>query len=150
MNNEFDVIYKVAVLMKKEEILSDFGFRILHNEIIEDIQTLKKDEQQKLVRICLYLTIVYNMTILFGGWIEDDKENRKEYSDDFEVLKKLSLDFYKSLPIYLKGLNDYYLEKYHETKTGIFVKNIFENIQHLPTHPNEQKYIDIINNSREA
>ncbi len=63
--NEFDTILKVGQFLYKEDILSPFGYKILHNELIDDIQSLKPSEQQKLVRICLYLTIVINMTLLF-------------------------------------------------------------------------------------
>ena len=146
--SEYDTILNVAKFMLDEDILSPFGYKILHNEIIEDIQTLKPNEQQKLVRICLYLTIVFNMTLLFGGFLEENKNT--DWNVQFETMKEISLDFHKVLPKYLKGLNDYYLEKYHEAKTGIFVKNIFELHQEMPIHPNEQRFHDIMQNAKEA
>jgi hypothetical protein len=146
--NEYETILKVAKFMLDEDILSQFGFKILHNEIVEDIKTLKPNEQQKLVRISLYLTIVFNMTLLFGGFLDENKNT--DWIVEFETMKKISLDFHKVLPKYLKGLNDYYLEKYHEAKTGIFVKNIFELHQEMPIHPNEQKYHDIMKKATEA
>ena len=146
--NEFDTILKVGQFLYKEDILSPFGYKILHNELIDDIQSLKPSEQQKLVRICLYLTIVINMTLLFGGWIAEHKS--KEWDEEFELLRTISLDIEKTLPNYLKGLNDYHLEKYHEAKTGIFVKNFFELYQHIPIHPAEQRFHDIMEKAKEA
>ncbi len=146
--NEDETILKVGKFMLEEGILSKFGFKILNNEIVEDIQSLKPDEQQKLVRICLYLTIVFNMTLLFGGFLEENKNTK--WNDEFDTLRKISLDFHKVLPKYLQGLNDFYLEKYHEAKTGIFVKNIFEAIQEIPIHPNEKEYYDYMEKAKEC
>jgi hypothetical protein len=46
--NEDETILKVGKFMLEEGILSKFGFKILNNEIVEDIQTLKAKRTTKI------------------------------------------------------------------------------------------------------
>ena len=138
----------VADIMEKEKVLSKFGRKILKNDFEGDISTYQVGEQEKLTRICLYMTIIYNLTLLFGGWAQSNETDENLML--FEDLKKFATDCEDRLPSYLSHLDMEYLEKYHEAKTGVFVKNIFELNQKLPVHPNEQKFLDAMNNSKEA
>jgi hypothetical protein len=96
----------------------------------------------------LYMTIIFNLTLLFGGWAQSNES--KENIMLFEDMKKFASDCEEKLPSYLSHLDIEYLEKYHEAKTAVFVKNVWELSQQLPLHPNEQKYLDLMNNAKEA
>jgi hypothetical protein len=138
----------VADIMEKEKVLSKFGRKILKNDFEGDISTYQVGEQEKLTRICLYMTIIFNLTLLFGGWAQSNES--KENIMLFEDMKKFASDCEEKLPSYLSHLDIEYLEKYHEAKTAVFVKNVWELSQQLPLHPNEQKYLDLMNNAKEA
>ena len=141
-------VQRVADIMEKENVLSPFGRKILTNNFESDISSYETGQQEKMVRICLYMTVIFNLTLLFGGWIQDHKSD--EYELMFEDLKKFAADCERNLPSYLSHLESGYLKKYHEAKTAVFVKNVFELNQSLPIHPNEQKCLDAMNNAREA
>jgi len=136
-------IQKVADIMVGENILSEFGRKVLRNDIVSDLELTDKS-QEVLVRICLYYTIVFNMTMLFGGWTKGN------YKEEFQELCEVAITFQKQLPNYLSHLTLEYLEKYHSFKTAIFTKNIFELHQELPPHPNEQPFHDIMKTATEA
>jgi len=138
----------VADIMEKEKVLSKFGRKILKNDFEGDISTYQVGEQEKLTRICLYMTIIFNLTLLFGGWAQSNES--KENIMLFQDLKKFASDCEANLPSYLSHLDLDYLEQYHAAKTAVFVKNVFELNQQLPLHPNEQKYLDLMNNAKEA
>ena len=138
----------VADIMEKEKVLSKFGRKILKNDFEGDIATYEVGQQEKLTRICLYMTIIFNLTLLFGGWAQSNES--KDNIMLFEDMKSFASDCEAKLPSYLSHLDLDYLEKYHEAKTGVFVKNVFELNQALPAHPNEQKCIDLMNNAKEA
>ena len=138
----------IGDIMEKEKVLSKFGRKILKNNFEGDIETYQVGEQEKLTRICLYMTIIYNLTLLFGGWMQNNKS--KENIMLFEDLKAFAVDCEEKLPSYLSHLDLDYLEKYHEAKTGVFVKNVFELNQSLPIHPNEKKYMDAMRDAKEV
>ena len=138
----------VGDIMEKQKVLSKFGRKILKNNFEGDLETYQVGEQEKLVRLCLFMTIIFNMTVLFGGWMQNNESD--EHTMLFEDMKKFATDCEKNLPSYLSHLDLDYLEKYHEAKTAVFVKNVFELNQTLPVHPNEQKYLDAMNNAKES
>ena len=139
-------VQSVGDMMLEHEILSPFGRQILRNDFEGDVSTYEFGQQEKMVRICLYMSLIFNMTLLFGGWVQDHQEHAHLFDD----LKKFAIDCEANLPSYLSHLETDYLEKYHGAKTGLFTKNIFEIDQVLPLHPNEQACLDAMNNSKEA
>jgi hypothetical protein len=133
-----DFVVSVGKVMVEQNVLTDFGLKILNNDFFEDMKKL--DSQEKLVRVSLYMTCVINLTLLYGGYVYESGLDHH----GFEQMQTISEHMRKQLPDLLKHLQDSYLEKYHEAKVGLFTKNIFETYMELPLHPEEQKLMDEI------
>lgn len=127
-----DFVVQIGEVMVEQGVLSDFGLRILKNDYFEDLKSI--DSQEKLVRVCLYQTCVINLCLYYGGYVYESGLDHK----GFEQLEIISKKMREELPGLLKHVQDKYLEKYHEAKTGLFQKNVFEMIQELPVHPDDE------------
>ena len=126
--------------MLKEKVITEFGLKILHNDIESDMETLSPDDPQKITRTAIYFTIIYNMAILFAGYCAennlDDPRN--------EQLRLIAKTVVVYIPKLLRGLEDKYLEVYHGAKVKAFTNGqLFED--YLPQHPEEQKLLDKMN-----
>ncbi len=134
------MVISVGELMVEEKVITEFGLKILHNNIERDMDTLTADDKEKITRTALYFTILYNMAVLFAGYCAehhlDDPRN--------EQLKLIGTTVVAYIPKLLAGLDDKYLEVYHGAKVKAFEQgHLFED--YLPHHPEEQKLVDIMN-----
>ena len=131
-----ELILHVGEIMLKEKVLTDFGFKILHNDFLSDITTLEKNELKKITRCCIFATIVYNMTVLYGGYCIENKLDLEH----FERLRHIAIDFEKMLPNLLRALSNKYLEVFHGAKVASFTNGkIFDD--YLPSHPSDAKVL---------
>ena len=132
--------------MLENKVITDFGLRILHNDFLADIaEPISSNELKKATRVCIFMMIVFNMTLLYGGFC---LENNLPM-DHFERLKPIALHFEKSLPILLKTLSNKYLEVFHGAKVAAFVKGrLFED--YLPNHPADEKTLHEINYTQDT
>ena len=137
--NDYTLVVSVAELMLKEKIITDFGFKILHNDIENDMATLSPDDLQKITRTVIYFTIVYNMAVLFAGYcLEHGPDERQER------LRQIGEMVVEYIPKLLRGLDEKHLEVYHGAKVNAFEHGkLFDD--YFPQHPEEQKIIDKIN-----
>jgi hypothetical protein len=135
-----ETILQVGELMLKENIITDFGFKILHNDFLSDVSVpIEPNELKKKTRICIFMVIVYNMTLLYGGYCQENNLSMEH----FETLKPISLHFEETLPKILNTLSDKYLEIFHGAKVSAFVHgHKFDT--YVPTHPEDQKILDTI------
>lgn len=135
-----ETILHVGELMLKEGIITDFGFKILHNDFLSDVSVpIESNELKKKTRICMFMVIVYNMTLLYGGYCQENNLSMEHY----EVLRPIALHFEQALPKMLQTLTDKYLEIFHGAKVASFVHgHKFET--YVPTHPEDQKILDEI------
>lgn len=134
------MVISVGELMLKEKVITEFGLKILHNDIESDMATLSPDDPKKITRTAIYFTIIYNMAILFAGYCAehtiDDPRN--------EQLKLIAETVVVYIPKLLRGLEDKYLEVYHGAKMKAFEHGkLFDD--YFPHHPEEQKLIDKMN-----
>lgn len=137
--NDCALVVSVAELMVKEKILTDFGLKILNNDIEGDMATLNPTDKEKLTRTALYFTIVYNMALLFSGYCLENGEDPRE-----ERLRQIGVMVVDYIPKLLRGLEDTYLEVYHGAKVKSFTNGqLFED--YFPQHPEEQKLLDKMN-----
>ena len=138
--NDTELIIHVGELMVKENILTDVGLRFLHNDFLSDIAVpIEPNELKKSTRVCIFMMIVFNMTLLYGGYCQE----RNLPMEHFERLKPIALHFEKSLPILLKSLSNKYLEVFHAVKVSAFVKGrLFDD--YMPNHPEDQRALDEI------
>lgn len=134
------MVISVGELMLREKVITEFGLKILHNNIERDMDTLSPDDPQKITRTALYFTIVYNMAVLFAGYCAE-----KEIDDPRnEQLKLIGNCLVVYIPKLLAGLEDKYLEVYHGAKVKAFEHgHLFDD--YFPAHPEEQKCLDKIN-----
>lgn len=138
--NDCALIVSVAELMVEEKILTDFGLKILNNDIENDMNTLSPDDPQKITRTAIYFTIVYNMALLFSGYCLEKGDDPRE-----ERLRQIGVMVVEYIPKLLRGLDDKYLEVYHGAKVNAFQHGKrFDD--YFPAHPEEQKLIDKMNN----
>ena len=89
--DEYQTVVSVGELMVKENVLTDIGLRLLNNNIFADL-TLETNEAR--TRVAIYMTIVVNIAVLYGGYVE---ENNLE-KDKFDVIRKVALKFMEVLP----------------------------------------------------
>lgn len=138
--NETETILFVGKLMLENNIITDFGFKILHNDFLSDVaEPISSNELKKATRVCIFMTIVYNMTLLYGGYCQENNLSIEHY----EILKPIALHFEKVLPKMLQTLSNKYLEIFHGLKVNAFVHgHKFET--YVPTHPEDQKVLDEI------
>lgn len=136
--NDYQLVIEVGELMLKEKVITDFGLKILHNDIETDMNTLSPDDPQKITRTAIYFTIVYNMAVLFAGYCVEHPNPREER------LREIGLMVVDYIPKLLRGLDDKYLEVYHGAKVKAFEHGkLFDDF--FPAHPEEQKLIDKMN-----
>jgi hypothetical protein len=138
--NDCALVVSVAELMVEEKVLTDFGLKILNNDIESDMATLNPTDKEKITRTAIYFTIVYNMAVLFSGYCLEKGEDPRE-----ERLRQIGLMVVEYIPKLLRGLDDKYLEVYHGAKVKAFQHGQrFDD--YFPPHPDEQKLIDKMNN----
>jgi len=136
--NDCALVVSVAELMVKEKVLTDFGLKMLRNDIESDMATLSPDDKQKITRTAIYFTILYNMSFLFSGYCVENPDPREER------LREIGLMVHDYIPKLLRGLDDKYLEVYHGAKVAAFEHGkLFDD--YFPPHPEEQKLIDKMN-----
>jgi hypothetical protein len=145
--SDTDLIVSVGKIMVEEKIITDFALKILHNDIWADILSLETHEQK--VRAGLYMTIVVNMTLFFGGFIHCKETQTESDLDTYKRLQKIALSFVEILPKILRSITDKYLETYHAAKVASFTHGgKFDD--YFPPHPDEQEILDKIAGAAEA
>jgi len=133
-----DVIMTVANFMKTVDdgILTEVGFKLLENDLESDLNILKEGLSQKaLCRVCCNLCVVYNLLVLFGGYLEGPAD----VPDDIRNLdwRSIALMIEEQLPKYLCHLTDKYAQIFNDVKIQSFKKPIFGDKHHIPTHPKD-------------
>lgn len=145
--SDTELIVSVGKIMVEQNILTEVALRILHNDIWADIVALETNEQR--VRAGLYMTIVVNMTLFYGGYIQCQETQEEKDKEQFKRLQKIALTFLEILPKILRSITDKYLETYHAAKVASFVQGgKFDD--YFPPHPEEQKILDKMNDAKEA
>ena len=140
--DEYQTVVSVGELMVKENVLTDIGLRLLNNNIFADL-TLETNEAR--TRVAIYMTIVVNIAVLYGGYVE---ENNLE-KDKFDVIRKVALKFMEVLPNLVKTLPAKYLETYHGAKVASFTQGQkFD--EYFPLPPEDQKLVDSVRGAKEA
>jgi hypothetical protein len=128
--DDTQLILYVGKIMQNEKVITDIGFKLLHNDFLGDFQTLEKNELKKITRCCIFLTILINMTVLYGGFCMENKLDLGH----FEKLRQIIICFEPVLPKLLNGLFDKYLEVFHGAKAASFVNGrLFDD--YMPNHP---------------
>lgn len=134
--DDYELVVSVAELMVKEKVLTEFGLKMLRNDIESDMATLNPQDKEKLTRTAIYFTILYNMAVLFAGYCDEDPREKR--------LREIGAMVSEYIPKLLRGLEDSYLEVYHGAKVKAFTNGqLFED--YLPQHPEEQKLLDKMN-----
>jgi hypothetical protein len=137
--DDYQLVVSVGKLMLEKKVITEFGLKMLHNNIESDITSLTAEDHEKITRTAIYFTILYNMSILFAGYCA-------EYGDDprENKLRQIGSMVKEYIPKLLRGLEDKYLDVYHGAKVKAFVGGqLFED--YLPPHPEEQKLLDKMN-----
>ena len=136
--NDYQLVTSVGELMLKEKVITEFGLKILHNDIESDMATLNPDEPEKITRTAIYFTIVFNMAILYAGYCA-------EYGADprSEKLKQIAETVSTYIPKLLRGLDNKFLEVFHGAKIKAFEHGrLFDD--YFPAHPAEQRLFDSV------
>jgi hypothetical protein len=144
----------VLNLTDSQGFITELGMKCLFNEINKDFdiinQSPEKPSQKALVRLCLYFTICYNLTIYFGGFILGlDTDAGKKYAEKLPAeligyLKEITERADKLHPILehqlktlTSKLTDKYAKIYNEEKRKHWTKDIFQTSVHIPAHPDD-------------
>lgn len=137
--DDYQLVVSVAELMVKENVLTEFGLKMLRNDIESDMATLNPQDKEKITRTAIYFTILYNMAVLFAGYCSEHGDDPRE-----KRLREIGAMVVEYIPKLLRGLEDSYLEVYHGAKVKAFTNGqLFED--YLPQHPEEQKLLDKMN-----
>ena len=159
--NEYFLIPLMAEILNQSQegcqFLTEQGFNLLFNNVLEDIQTIDKIEiqdeiktqenQERLTRLCLYFTTLYNITLLYGSYCYtlsvDEGKNLLERFDTelinyfFEIdkraepINKISEFKFKD---YLPHLTEEYLKIFNQEKRRCWTKDIFSSEEELAEH----------------
>jgi hypothetical protein len=136
------------------EFLTEQGFNLLLNNILEDIQVIDKIEnqedikteenQQRVTRLCLYFCVLYNITLLYSSYCytltTDEGKNLLERFDTelinyfFEIDKRsetINKVSYHKLEDYIPHLTEDYLKIFNQEKKKCFTKDIFSTEEEL-------------------
>lgn len=144
----------VLNLTDSKGFITELGMKCLFNEINKDFEIIDdnpdKPSQYALIRLSLYFTICYNLTLYFGGFIKGlETEEGKKYADKLppeliEYLKEIMVRADKNFPILehqLKTLTtrltDKFAKIYNEEKRKHWTKDIFQTSVHIPAHPDD-------------
>lgn len=133
--NDTTLVIEVGALMLKEKVITEFGLKMLHNDIDNDMNTMSPTDKEKITRVAIYFTIVYNMAVLFAGYCVDHPDPREAR------LREIGAMFVEYIPKLLRGLDDKYLEVYHGAKVKAFEHGELYD-DYFPPHPEEQKILD--------
>ena len=139
---------EVLDAIDKGDCLTESGNKILSSNPTKDFETIEKSAdkilQKPLVRACLYLTLAYNLSILFLGFMDQEDKSISELSED--IISRLTLLVPKisnmsyisneNLKTLLPHLTDDYAKIYHTTKCNMFTKDLFDS--HTLVLPNEE------------
>lgn len=157
----------VLNLTDPQGFITDLGLKCLFGEINKDFEIInecpKTPSQRAILRLALYFTICYNLTIYFGGFILGlDTEEGKKYAEKLpaeliEYLKDIMVRADKLHPILdyqLKTLTAKLSNKnakiYNEEKRKHWSKDIFQTSVHIPAHPDDLPEGYNQENTREA
>ena len=137
--DDYQLVVSVGELMLKEKVITEFGLKILHNDIESDMATLNPQEPEKITRTAIYFTILYNMAILYAGYCAEHGADPRS-----EKLVKIAEIVVGYIPKLLRGLENKYLEAFHGAKMKAFEHGrLFDD--YFPHHPEEQKLLDKMN-----
>jgi hypothetical protein len=171
--NEYFLLPLYAEILNQSqsncEFLTEQGFTILFNTLMDDIQLIDKVEKQEdiksqehqeaLVRLCLYFTIIYNLTLLYSSYCytltTDEGKNLLDRFDTdlinyfFEIDKRAEfinkVAEYK-FKDYIPHLTEDYLKIFNQEKKRCFTKDIFSTEEelaeqqkpiHIPIHADD-------------
>ena len=133
-----DVIMTIANHMKTVDdgILTEIGLKLLENDVESDLNILRDWVCQKaLCRVCCHMCVVYNLLVLFGGYLESADDIPSEIKNlDW---RPTALLIEEQLPIYQSHLTDKYCQIFSDVKIQSFKKPIFGDKHVIPTHPDQ-------------
>lgn len=171
LTNDFYLYPFMALVLKltdEKGFISDSGMKLLHNDVCKDIEILKecgaKPSQYALTRLSLWFCLVYNLIILFCGFVEGLEEVGSVYTSKIPIelmdyLKLISvrvksqLETYESaLKLYTSQLKDKFAQEFDKEKRRCWTKDLFNNTVHIPAHKDDvPEGFDIAgSNSREV
>mgnify|MGYP006899631213 CR=1 FL=1 len=146
----FQFIAKVLELSGEQGVLTDIGFRILQNNLPDDLAIIneehKKDfpSQKPILRAVLYLTIAFNIALLYGGFVSISLKDTPLLKELKEYLVKIEQRSSKLIPILeghlsklVGGLTDKYAKSFDTIKRSCFTKDLFNSVDRIPPHPND-------------
>ena len=123
-----DMIMTIVNHMKSVDdgILTEVGLKLLENNLESDLNILAEGISQKaLCRVCCHMCVVYNLLVLFGGYLESADDIPSEIKNlDW---RPTALLIEEQLPIYQSHLTDKYAQIFHDVKVQSFKKPIFGN-----------------------
>lgn len=108
------LIISVAELMVEKQVLTDFGLKMLNNDIESDMTWLNPDDNERITRTAIYFTIVYNLAIFFAGYCAETGDPRDQRMREIGAMV---VDY---IPKLLRGLDEKHLEVYHGAKVNAF------------------------------
>jgi hypothetical protein len=148
----FNFIGKVLDLTGEKGVLTDFGFRLLQNNLLDDLKIINeeaikpepKHPQKPLLRAVLYLTIAFNICLLFGGFVSiglADKPIPQELKDYLVKVEERSSKLLPFIDGHLNNLTKRLTQKYAKSfdtiKRSCFTKDLFDSTIRIPTHPKD-------------
>jgi len=171
--NEYFLLPLMAEILNQSqpncEFLTEQGFNILLNNVLEDINMIdkvdnqedikKQEHQEAMVRLCIYFTILYNISILYSSYcysltIDEGKNLLDRFDTELinyffeldkrsETINKVAEHRTKD---YISHLTEEYLKIYKQERIKCFTKDIFSTEEelaeqqkpiHIPIHADD-------------
>jgi hypothetical protein len=121
-------------------LVSENGYIILENNPLSFINQINENNnpavsQKPLTRLCVFYTLVFNLSILYIGWKHEttDEEERNTINKLLERMPVLESELKKLTPL----LSNKYAHIYDTCKRKCWIKNHFDDTNMMPIHPDD-------------
>jgi hypothetical protein len=119
-------------------LISENGYIILENNPLEYVRLLNENttvSQKPLTRLCVFYTLVYNLSILYIGWKAEttDEEEQNLKNKLLERMPVIENELNKLVPLFTNK----YAHIYDTCKRRCWIIDPFPNINTMPIHADD-------------
>jgi hypothetical protein len=132
--------YIARALDSYKPLVSENGYIILENNPLVYVNQINENNniavsQKPLTRLCVFYTLVFNLSILYLGWKHEttDEEELNIKNKLLERMPVLESELKKLVP----ALSNKYAHIYDTCKRKCWLKNLFDDTNVMPIHPDE-------------
>lgn len=121
-------------------LVSPEGYIILENNPLVYVNELNENtdptvSQKPLTRLCVFYTLVFNLSILYLGWKHETTDN-EEIDLKNKLLERMPI-LERELKKLVPHLTNKYAHIYDTCKRKCWIKDPFSDVSTMPIHPDD-------------